>query len=99
MPEGCWKGLGQLGTTTATKEGADTSNTHLIRYVVPIIVKGIQPAPGGQSQGCQVITGPAGIQQNHGTTHGSCLAHTGPLAQMTTEDPQGEEAPSFLYDL
>ena len=63
------------------------SNAHLIRDIVPVVIEGVQPAPGGQGQGRQVVAGPTGIEQDHGTTHCSCLAHTGPLAQMTTGDP------------
>ena len=72
---------------TATGEAADVFNAHLIRDVVPVVIEGVQPAPGGQGEGRQVVAGPAGIEQDHGTTHCSCLAHTGPLAQMTTGDP------------
>lgn len=75
------------------------ANTHLIRNVVPVVIEGIQPAPGCQGQGCQVVAGPAGIQQDHSATHCSRLAHTGPLARMTREDPQGGEAPHFLCAL
>lgn len=78
----------------ATKEVADVPNAHLVRDVVPVVIEGIKPAPGGQSQGRQVVAGPTGIEQDHGTTHRSRLAHTGPLAQMTTGDPQGGEAPA-----
>lgn len=75
------------------------TNAYLVRYVVPVIIKGIQPAPRGQGQSCQVVTGPAGIEQDHGTPYSSCLTHTGSLAEMTIEDLQGEKAPIFLYIL
>lgn len=75
------------------------TNAYLVRYIVPVIIKGIQPAPRGQGQSCQVVTGPAGVEQDHGTPYGSCLTHTGPLAEMTIEDLQGEKAPIFLYIL
>lgn len=69
-------------------------SAHLIRDIVPVIIEGIQPAPGSQGQGRQVVAGPTGIEQDHGTAHRSCLAHTGPLKQMTTGDPQRGEAPA-----
>lgn len=69
-------------------------NAYLVRDIVPIIIEGVQSAPGGQGQGCQVVAGPAGIEQDHGTTHRGRLTHTGPL--VDNRELLGKKGSSFF---
>lgn len=73
------------------------SNAHLIRDACTSrAIEGIQPAPRAEGQGRQVVAGPAGIEQDHGATHCSCLAHWSP----GTDDNRGplwRGGSSFLY--
>lgn len=53
--------------------------THLVRDVVPVIVEGVDVLDVGEGENNKVVTGPRGIQQNHGDANQGHLTHRRPL--------------------
>lgn len=59
---------------------------YLVRDVVPVKVEGLHAVVLGQDEDCQVVAGAAGIQEDHRSSEGCCLAHGGPLIRNNSLD-------------
>lgn len=76
---------------------------YLVRDIIPIIVKGLQPILLGQKQDGQVVAGSAGKQEDHCSSQCCCTPHCGPLVRLKNKNKvsleycQNTDIPIALY--